>query len=446
MIGSASRSRQSVNTWPGFVDALASVLLVFIFMLMLFVLAQFYLSDTLAGREKALDQLTIKLNELADTLSLERDKNAGLELEVEDLSARLQVTLGERDALEGQLKLVASKAVESAEQASSLEALLKQAQETVTADKETIRLKLLEIASLQDDIVALRQLREEMEARIAEQAGQLGEQEDAIKAARDRSKMLAARLSTAEETTLLAQVDVDRKDIRIRDLSSRIADIDNALLEEKELSERAQSQVALLNQQIASLRQQLSRLSAALDLSETQVQEQKLEIGDLGQKLNLALAAQVQELSRYRSDFFGRLREVLGDHPDIRVVGDRFLFQSELLFASGSADLGGAGKNQLRQLAITLNEIATDIPEDIEWVLRIDGHTDARPIRTRRFPSNWVLSTARAVSIVDYLISQGVPPNRLAATGFGEHRPLDSGETLEAYSRNRRIEMKLTQP
>ena len=200
-----------------------------------------------------------------------------------------------------------------------------------------------------------------------------------------------------------------------------------------------------MNRQIAALRLQLARIAEALEASEAEAKEQQIQIADLGKRLNVALASKVQELARYRSEFFGRLRNVLGDRPDILVVGDRFVFQSEVLFATGSAELGGEGQQQLARLAATLNQIATEIPADINWVLRVDGHTDRRPINTPQYASNWELSTARAISVVRFLIAQDVPPERLAATGFGEFQPLDPRDDEIAYRRNRRIELKLTQ-
>ena len=196
---------------------------------------------------------------------------------------------------------------------------------------------------------------------------------------------------------------------------------------------------------MAALREQIARLNEALDAAETLAEERGVQIANLGQRLNAALASKVQELSRYRSEFFGRLRQLLGERQGVRVVGDRFVFQSEVLFATGSSELGDEGKAQLGQLAETLLQIAAEIPTDIDWVLRIDGHTDRIPINNWRFPSNWELSTARAVSVVKYLTAQGVPARRLAAAGFGEFHPLDDREDEIAYRRNRRIELKLTQ-
>ena len=218
----------------------------------------------------------------------------------------------------------------------------------------------------------------------------------------------------------------------------------DAAQREAKLSE-AQSTIDQLNQQILALRQQLQQISAALDASEAKSKDQQVQIADLGKRLNAALASKVEELSRYRSEFFGRLREVLGDRPDIRVVGDRFVFQSEVLFSPGNADLGDNARKQLLPVAQALKDISSKIPPDINWVLRVDGHTDKRPITTAQFPSNWELSTARAISVVRFFMDQGIPANRLVAAGFGEYQPLDTGDTEAAYRRNRRIELKLTE-
>ncbi len=220
---------------------------------------------------------------------------------------------------------------------------------------------------------------------------------------------------------------------------------DTALIEERRVSESARAQIALLNQQTAALREQIRQLTATLEVAEDKAREQDVQIVNLGQRLNAALASKVQELQRYRSEFFGRLREVLGDNPDIRIVGDRFVFQSEVLFDSGSAELEEEGRPQLLQVSDTLKKIIEKIPDDIDWVLRVDGHTDSRPIDTVLYPSNWELSAARAISVVQLLIDSGIPPDHLVAAGFGEFHPLDDRNTQEALRRNRRIELKLTQ-
>ena len=446
MFALTRRSRYAVNVWPAFVDALASVLLVFIFMVLIFVLAQFFLNERLTGRERALDELTLQVNRLAETLSLEREKSARLGETIEELSARLKATLAERDSLTSRLAVTTQRAEAAEAEASQLEAKLEDASTIIATDKEKIELQLREIASLQADIAALRELRDEMETQVGALAATLKQRDEEMVTARDRSKALEARLAEAQERTRLAQAEIEKRDIRLRDLTERIARVDQALAHEKELSRSARDRVALLSQQIAALREQIARLSAALALEETKVKEQGVKLAELGQHLNVALARKVQELNRYRSEFFGRLREALGDHPDIRIVGDRFVFPAELLFPTASATLIPAGRRQIERLAETLKTVTRKIPSDIDWILRVDGHTDVRPINTERFPSNWELSTARALSVTNYLISQGIPPVRLAATGFGEFRPLDDRISEEAYKRNRRIEIKLTQP
>jgi chemotaxis protein MotB len=427
-----ARRTRTIDIWPGFVDALASVLLVFIFMLLLFVLAQFYVTWELAGREATISRLQRSINELAATLSLERDRSASLESRLADTEERLRATLAEREELSGRLRL-------ALERAAVTEADLAEARRIISADKDAIKAQLAEIASLQQDLAALRELRAKLEAEIAKRDTELT-------SLRDRSKQLEARLASEEERTRLAQKEIDKRDIRIADLAARVEEQDKALAEGRRLSQRAESRIAELTQQVEALRRQLAELDAALKLAQATVKDQKVEIEGLGERLNLALARKVQELNRYRSEFFGRLREALGDRDDIRIVGDRFVFQSEVLFATGSAELGEPGQRQMKRLAEALKDVSARIPRDIDWVLRVDGHTDRRPIHTREFPSNWELSAARALSIVRFLIAEGIPERRLFAAGFGEYRPLDPANTPAAWQRNRRIELRLTLP
>jgi chemotaxis protein MotB len=227
----------------------------------------------------------------------------------------------------------------------------------------------------------------------------------------------------------------------------RITSLTNDLENEKSVSQKALSQVELLNQQIAALRRQIAALETALNASEDRDKESQSTIADLGKRLNVALAQRVQELSRYRSDFFGRLREILGDRPDIRIVGDRFVFQSEVLFGTGSDEINDQGHVELDKLAGAVSELMKEIPDDIQWVLQVNGHTDKRPITGAggRFKSNWDLSAARAIAVVRYLADKGIPPAHLAAAGFGEFQPLEDGDTDEALAKNRRIELKLTE-
>ncbi|HEX3954980.1 MAG TPA: peptidoglycan -binding protein [Stellaceae bacterium] len=360
-LASRRSRRSSIDIWPGFVDALAQLLMVIIFMLLVFTAGQFFLSDALSGRDKALKELQQQVSQLSDLLSLERSANADLRSSTTQLTAQLSTTTTERDALKSQVADLSAKV--------------------------------------------------NQETAIANQAsGQLSDANTQLGALRDRA-------DTAEK----------------------------ALTAEQQVSAAARAQVEQLTASIAALRDQLAKIAAALDVSDAKVKDQQTQIADLGKRLNLALATKVQELARFRSEFFGRLREIIGDRPDIHIVGDRFVFQSEVLFSPGSADLGDAAKQQLDPVITALKEIADKIPKDINWVLRVDGHTDRRPINNAQFASNWELSAARAISVVRYAISQGVPANRLAAAGFADNQPIDSGDSDDAFRRNRRIELKLTE-
>ena len=468
--------RRSINIWPGFVDALATLLLVVIFVLMVFMIAQYFLTVALSGRDLALQQLREEVSSLANLLSLERADNAELRINVAQLSAELQTSIEARDALSNQLATLSDER----------ESLLSQIASLMT-ERDDLSSRVSELdderASLAAQLAALVgrvEAAEEKEAEAARLAAELAEAYKAIDADREKvetliaeiaileslrdevtAKLLAAEqvleeqrdLSDDQKAKLLAaQQRAAERDERLKQLSLRLTQAEESAVSAQQraanqtkLSDAAQRKVDLLNRQIASLREQLARLNDILDATDAQNKEQQVQIADLGRRLNIALASKVQELARYRSEFFGRLRQVLGEHPDIQIVGDRFVFQSEVLFETGSAELGAEGQTQMARLARTLLDISRDIPAELDWVLRVDGHTDNRPIRTTQFPSNWELSSARAISVVKFLIGQGLPPNRVAATGFGEFQPIDTDEDEIAYRRNRRIELKLTQ-
>jgi chemotaxis protein MotB len=280
-----------------------------------------------------------------------------------------------------------------------------------------------QINQLSDLLALERKANADLRLNVAQLSSQL----QAVNAERDQLTNRVAELSSkADEAT--AKAGTAQQQIAARD--AKLA--------------QAQSTIDQLNQNLLAVRQQLQQLAAALDASEAKNKQQEVQIADLGKRLNAALATKVQELAHYRSEFFGELRKVLGDRPDIRIVGDRFVFQSEVLFPIASADLSDEAKQKLLPVAQALKQIAPKIPANINWVLRVDGHTDARPIHTAQFPSNWELSTARALSVVRFLIAQGIPPNRLVAAGFGEYQPLVPGNTEADYRLDRRIELRLT--
>lgn len=444
-LGTRRARRSSIDIWPGFVDALAQLLMVIIFVLLIFTAGQFLLSDALSGRDKALKQLQQQVSELSDLLALEKRTGEELRAGTASLTNQLQSAITARDALTTRVGELAARADQEAARANAATGKLRDAEATVTADKEKVELQLKQIESLRRDIETLKSVRADLEGKVAALAA--GQQQSAQEtgALRDRSKELEARLASEQERTALAQKEISDRDIRLRTLGEHADQAEAALAAEQQTSRAARDQVEQLSSQIAALREQLAQIAAALDASEAKTKEQQGQITDLGRRLNMALASKVQELARYRSEFFGRLREIIGDRSDIRVVGDRFVFQSEVLFAPGSAELGEAAKTRLDPVIAALKEISEKIPPDINWVLRIDGHTDRRPISNAQFASNWELSAARAISVVRYAIAQGIPAARLVAAGFADNQPLDPANTDEAYRRNRRIELKLTE-
>ena len=473
-------SRRSINIWPGFVDGLATLLLVVIFVLMVFMVAQFFLSVAITGKDEALTRLESEINELAELLALERGANTELRLNVQQLSAELQSSLASRESLSSQLATVteereslANQLAALADERDRLTALLSEEQaernrlsgivssrdEELAAARSELRDSREALSAAQNELdeerarldgalARLQVEQEKLEEALAAIAAGKAELEDAyasIEADKDKIEAQLAELAILKSLRDDLVEKLQRSESARESSESELEQERRALAEQRALSEEAQVQVTLLNRQLAALREQLAQVAEALEISEAKNQEQEVQIADLGKRLNVALASKVQELARYRSEFFGRLREALGNRQDIRIVGDRFVFQSEILFGSGSATIGGEGRQQLAQLATTLREISETIPPELDWVLRVDGHTDRQPISTAAFPSNWELSTARAVSVVKFLVNQGIPPGRLAATGFGEFQPLDPGGDEIAYRRNRRIEFKLTQ-
>jgi chemotaxis protein MotB len=423
MAARSRSSQQSPSIWPGYVDALSALLMVVIFVLLIFTFSQFILSYILSGQNNELETLHARIAEISRLLGLERDKNETMGKQIATLTTQVESLTLERTRLRSEVAgLTELNAVERDE-------------------KER---HLLTIASLQQDINALRTLRTELEREIARMAAALEDEKELTLSLRDRSKSLEARLADEQEKTLLAQEDLEQRDIRIQALSALINDQQQNLDTQQQLTADARAEVALLRDQLTQLRSQLAEISAALLASEAKRSEQEDTIRDLGDRLNIELARKVNELERYRSDFFGRLRTIVGDNPVIRIEGDRFLLQAELLFPSGTAVLGEQGKTELKQVAEVLLQLIPAIPGDLPWILRVDGHTDKVPIRSVKFASNWELSMARAVSVVRYLAEQGVPEQRMAAAGFSKFHPIDPADTEEAYSRNRRIEIKLT--
>jgi chemotaxis protein MotB len=461
----ARRRRSDVdalNPWPGYVDALSTLLMVIIFVLLVFVLAQAFLSVALTGRDRALDRLNRQVAELTDMLSLERGRTGELQLSVASLNRDLAAATASREQIARDLS-----------GARSDQAQLQADRDALRTDRDRLSARLAD-ATLQSQSAAARN--EQLQARVAETAGRTDQagQEAAGLAGQlaDTRRQLAQVQAELDRTVKADKATVDARVAEIAGLADQVraltalrAELEKQvqdaaaratteeqrrqalaaqLGDEQKLGETARAQVALLNQQMAQLRDQMAQVASALDIAEKGGRDKDAIISNLGSRLNTALASKVEELQRYRSEFFGRLRDVLANRPGIQVVGDRFVFQSEVLFPAGSADLTPAGQDQIKQLAATLKGIAADIPKDINWLLRVDGHADRQATSGGSFATNWELSSQRAINVVKLLVAEGVPANRLAATGFGEFQPLDPADTPAAYARNRRIEIRLT--
>jgi chemotaxis protein MotB len=434
-ISTRNSRRPSIDIWPGFVDALAQLLMVIIFILLVFTAGQFYLGEALSGRDRALHELRQQVHRLADMLSLEQRANEALRRGAADLTAQLANSRQQGKVLSAEVGDLSKKAEAATERADRAAGELIGANATISA-------QLTQLQTLAGDIQALKDERARLEEQVASLASakkQAAQQAQTLSA---QSKQLSAQLTAEQQKNAALQ---KANETSLADLGKRAKEAETALAAEKGISKSALAQVETLNAQIAALREQLAGVAAALDLANIKVQSERVQIADLGKRLNLALAEKVQHLKRYRSEFFGKVRQIIGDRPGIRIVGDRFVFQAEVLFPPGRATLSDDAKKELDGVFSALKQIAAKIPPNINWILQVDGHTDRTPIDTPPFPSNWELSTERAISVVRLAIAQGIPPNRVAAAGFAETQPIDPDNTPAAYRRNRRIELRLTE-
>ena len=426
---STRRSRtQETNIWPGFVDALAALLMVIIFVLMIFIVAQFYLTQLLSGRDDDLAKLQGQILELGELLSIERTTNAKLANNIDRLNESLVIATTKQETLNSKISELIILNESLGGQVNILTA------ERDALDKN-LKLSQSSLAMSQSDLEGALQQLKNIETELEAKALQ--------------NKQTKKELDGTRKLTLLMQSDLDEARDLLQKIIIKLSKEKLHLVNLKELNKELNSKYSTttnqLNAQILALKREMMSLNDILKKSEMENELKNVKIVDLGRKLNRALASRVQELAKFRSEFFGRLQDVLKNRRDIRTVGDRFVFQSEVLFASGASDIATAGKKELAQLARTLNSIAPNIPKKINWILQIEGHTDHIPISNKRFQNNWELSAARAISVVEFLIGQGVPADRLSAAGYGEFQPLDTRRDEIGNRRNRRIEMKLTQ-
>lgn len=547
-----SRLRRGARTespiWPGFVDAMTSLLMVLMFVLTIFILVQSVLRDTITTKDTELDSLTAQVATLADALGLEKqtvaslqtqlgaardegerqsaliatltsqlssaqgalnDANAKItsfEAQVASLLAERDKARGEATALTAQVSdLEAAKAKLLTDQ-EALNLALAKARDEIDANTEAARLAAAKADALNALIEDLKRQAAEKDSQIAATQSQLSDAEKArlaeaaaAEALREKLKNSDAELTAmtlaleeqrkkAEETlTLLAaaqaaKVDLDQQLTEAQKRAGLLAAAQQALDQEKSVSTENARRVALLNQQIAELTAQLGSLQSLLDAAKARDVSSQVQLDSLGNQLNSALAQvaseqkrraeleeaerkrleeeakklageaatakdQAQELEKFRSEFFGELRDLLAGREGVRIVGDRFVFSSEVLFQPASADLSPEGKAQIAGVVQILDEIKDQIPQGIDWIIRVDGHTDDTPLSgTGQFKDNWELSQARALAVVRYMQDQlGFPPDRMAATGFGQYRPVAVGDTPDARAQNRRIELKLTE-
>jgi len=484
-------NNNSANYWPGFVDAMATILLVIIFLLTVFILSQFFLSTEISSKDEALIDLQSQLQELSLLLSLEQNENENLTAKIELLESDLDELFSQNEQLSSSLALSNDEIVilqdeinnlnldyqsqiiilqdnidrqialfdlerdQSAERNQQIIKLIsenKQISSLLKMRELEINNKNLKIQNIEDNILNLSTLNKNLEESV-------GEKEKIIIDLREnlnKNDTLLTDYESSISSMNIASTDLENEinekdqiiiDLRRKDNANlnKINRLQSGLISTGKKSKEASLEIELLNIQISELKKQISAIQALLDASEQKDIEQQARIADLGKRLNLALAQRVKELSEYRSEFFGKLREIIGTRDDIKIIGDRFVFQSEVLFGSGEATIGIDGQRQLAKLSVAIQDLIEEIPEEINWILRIDGHTDIIPIRNSKYQSNWDLSAARAISVVDFLMKTGIPPNRLAATGRGEYMPLDPNENEDAYRKNRRIEIKLTE-
>ena len=380
-----NRTRAGDFTWPGFVDALASLLMVFVFVLMVFVLIQANLAYRLSGQDESLIILREELAMLGDLLSLEREAGAVLSADLARTQAQLEMAENQNTLLTAQL--------------SSLTAQLTDEKTKTTTLENTLATERLRLTT---ELTTLS-------AQTAKQASELEQMSKSLNQKTQSLRQAATDLSVEQKQSEQARLEIDR-----------------------------------LTAAMQALRSELTRLRTLLSEKQEQSKKDKIAIANLGKELNAALANKVQELQRFRSEFFGRLRTILEGRSDVKVVGDRFVFQSEVLFAPGQASINPEGQAQLGQIADAIMQIIADIPSDIPWILQVEGHTDDIPV-SGVYTDNWDLSTERALSVVRFMVDRGVPSERLAATGYGEFQPITSGKTDADRQKNRRIELKLTQ-
>ena len=469
----SQRSEDNSIIWPGFVDVLASTLMVIIFVVLLFTVAQVYLGDLVVGKNKQIQSLE-KTIEIQDETIVEQDltlsdKEIAL-LERQEVIKQLDTEL---DILDEEIKV---KQFEISEKENLLTAkdqeislqdeLLKEKDETILTLDDLIDKQALDITELNEIIARITEelsLSLEEKEELRGKLSSLNEEQQNLKSklqelggeneilvgqlsdSQGRIQSLLESLSSSKGENEILETQISSVENQNQSLKDQISSLEqDSVIQTTSLNE-ALSKISRLSEDIKILSNEIQMLNNLLDSKEAEIASNKIELGELGDRLNRVLTSELYKLQKYRSEFFGQLSDTLGQREDIQIKGDRFVFQSEILFESGSTDIQSGGRVALSLIAKTLIDLSNQIPTDLDWILQVDGHTDKVPIATARFPSNWELSHARALEVVKFFIQQGIPADKLSANGYGEHQPISLGSSPDDLKLNRRIELKITQ-
>jgi len=471
-----SKSQSSEDNsliWPGFVDVLASTLMVIIFVVLLFTVAQVYLGDLVVGKNEQIQNLE-KTIEIQDETIVEQDlslsdKELAL-IERQEVISQLDTEL---EILDEEIRLKQTEISEKEnlltakdQEISLQDELLKQKDETIITLDDLIDKQALDITELNEIIARITEElslsleeKEELRGRLSS----LNEEQELLKSqlqelggenqtlvgqlsdSQGRIQSLLESLSSSKGENEILETQISSVESQNQSLRDQITSLEkDSVIQTTSLND-ALAQISRLSEDIKILSNEIQLLNNLLDSKEAEIASNKIELGELGDRLNRVLTSELYKLQKYKSEFFGQLSETLGQREDIQIKGDRFIFQSEILFESGSADIQSGGRVALSLIAKTLIDLSNQIPTDLNWILQVDGHTDKIPISTSRFPSNWELSHARALEVVKFFIQQGIPADKLSANGYGEHQPISLGSSPEDLKLNRRIELKITQ-
>ena len=471
-----SKSQNSEDTsliWPGFVDVLASTLMVIIFIVLLFTVSQVYLGDLVVGKNEQILNLE-KTIEIQDETIVEQDSTlTDKEITLIERQEVIDQLDNELVILDEEIRLKQSEILDkqnlltSKDQEISLqEAIIDQKEDAIiTLDTlieeqaldigklnqmiaqltQELSLSLEEKENLRGQLVDLNQEQKTLKNTLSQLGGKNEELVGKLSDSQNRVQSLLETLSSSEVENKGLQGKID--DIKDQNLSlqGQISELENESSFKTENLNDALIKISRLSDDIKILSNEIQLLNNLLDSKEAEIANNKIELGEIGDRLNRVLTSELFKLQKYKSEFFGKLSEALGDRDDIQIKGDRFIFQSEILFDSGSVEIQSSGRVALSLIAKTLIDLINDIPTELNWVLQIDGHTDKVPISTSQFPSNWELSHARALEVVKFFIGQGIPADRLSANGYGEYQPINIGDSREDLKQNRRIELKITQ-